>query len=192
MSDPELVDLCKAIYRKHREAIDLIVEYSATSRVLDASEEKANEIVGKKMVTRTVNRVWFLPGEMALFQTEMDSGWGFLPKPYPVMWWFYYYKYRGKIQLSMEVGPIADPEYRLRLSGKIREAGFSFSNYAIKKQAKFTRIVSLVHTLPKGDQGEPEDDPEHVAKVAGDMWEKAWADGKKIVEVLRGCRPVHA
>jgi hypothetical protein len=35
MSDPELVDLCKAIYRKHREAIDLIVEYGASSRVLD-------------------------------------------------------------------------------------------------------------------------------------------------------------
>jgi hypothetical protein len=28
-----------------------------------------------------------------------------------------------------------------------------------------------------------------VAKVAGDMWEKAWGEGKKIVEILRNCRP---
>jgi len=189
MSDPELVGLCKAIYRKHREAIDLINEYGASSRVVDACEEKVNELVGKNMVTRTVNQVWFLPREMTLFQTDMTTGWGFLPKSYPVMWWFYYRKDQGKLQLSMEVGPIADPDYRIRLLGKIKEAGFSFSKSAIRKEAKFTRIISLVHTLQRDDQGEVNDDPEHVAKIAGELWEKAWKEGKKIVDVLKSCKP---
>ena len=122
MSDPELVELCKAIYRKHREAIDLIMEYGASTRVLDACEDKAKELVGKDMVTRTGNRVWFIPREMALFQMDMSSGWGFLSPPYPVMWWFYYRKDQGKLQLSMEVGPIADPDYRIYLLGKIRRS----------------------------------------------------------------------
>lgn len=189
MSDPELVDLCKTIYRKHREAIDLIVEYGATSKVLDACEEKVIEFVGKKLVTRTGDRVWFLPREMALFPTEMAPGWGFLPKPYPIMWWFYYYKDKGKLQLSMEIGPISDQDYRLRLVKKVKGAGFIFSKYAFREKARFTRIVSLVHTLEKGDQGEPNDDPEHIAKVAGDLWAKGWGEGKKIVEVLNKCKP---
>jgi len=49
--------------------------------------------------------------------------------------------------------------------------------------------VSLVHTLEKGDQGEPNDDPEHIAKLAGDLWTKGWGEGKKIVEVLKKCKP---
>jgi hypothetical protein len=191
MKDKELGDLCKAIYRKHKEAIELIVQYGSTSQVLEACEEKAKELVGEGQVHRSVNRVWFLPKEMALFQPEMSSGWGFIPAShrFPVMWWFFYYKDRGKIQLSMEVGPIADPDYRIRLLGKIKEAGFTFSKSAFRKEAKFTRIISLFQTLQKDDQGEANDEPEHVAKVAGELWKKGWAEGKKIVDVLKNCRP---
>jgi len=67
--------------------------------------------------------------------------------------------------------------------------GFKISNYAFREKAIFTRIDSLVHTLEKGDQGEPNDDPEHIAKVAGDLWAKGWGEGKKIVEVLKKCKP---
>jgi hypothetical protein len=189
MNDPELLELCKAIYRKHREAIDLIVEYGVSSKVLDVCEEKVNELVGKDMVTRTANRVWFVPREMALFRTEMGQGWGFLPRPYPIMWWFYYRKDQGKLQLSMEVGPIADPDYRIRLLGKTKDAGFTFSKGAIRKEAKFTRILSFVHTLNKDDQGESHDDPEYLSKVAGDLWKKGWEEGKRIVDVLKTCKP---
>ena len=75
------------------------------------------------------------------------------------------------------------------IAPKIKETGFNFSKGAIRKEAKFTRIFSLVHTLQKNDQGEPDDDPEHVIKAAGDLWEKGWRDGKKIVDVLKKCKP---
>ena len=180
MNDPELVDLCKAIYRKHREAIDLIVEYGASSKVLDVCEEKAIKFVGKNMVTRTANRVWFLPREMALFQTEMASGWGFLPKPYPVMWWFYYNKDKGRLRLTLEVGPIADSEYRIRLLKRIEESGFSFwKKIAFRKEAKFTQIFSVAQKVEPGDQGEADNDPEIVGKAAADLWEKGWSEGRR-------------
>ena len=38
MQDDELVDLCKTIYRKHKEAIDLIVEWGATTQFTAALE----------------------------------------------------------------------------------------------------------------------------------------------------------
>ena len=40
MQDEELVRLCKRIYRKHREAIDLIMEYGVSSQVLDACAKR--------------------------------------------------------------------------------------------------------------------------------------------------------
>lgn len=190
MSDPELVNLCKTIYRKHREAIDLIVEYGASSRVLDVCEERASQFVGKNMVTRTVNRVWFLPREMALFHTEMGPGWGFLPRTYPVMWWFYYHKNRGKLQLCMEVGPIADSKFRLRLLKRIEKAGFTFwKKGAFREEAKYTRILSVMYKLQSNDQEETDNDPEVIAKAAAELWAKGWAEGKKILEVLKSCKP---
>jgi hypothetical protein len=190
MSDPELVNLCKTIYRKHREAIDLIVEYGASSRVLDVCEERASQFVGKNRVTRTVNRVWFLPREMALFQTEMGPGWGFLPRTYPVMWWFYYHKHRGKLQLCMEVGPIADSKFRLRLLKRIEKAGFTFwKKGAFREEAKYTRILSVMYKLQSNDQEETDNDPEVIAKAAAELWAKGWAEGKKILEVLKSCKP---
>ena len=190
MSDPELVALCKAIYQKHREAIDLIFEYGASSRIIDACEEITSEVTEKGMVARTANRVWFLPPEMALFETEFGPGWGFLPKQYPIWWWFYHNKDRGILKLCMEVGPIADPEYRIRLLRRIEEAEFSFwKKGAFRKEAKYTRILNVTSKLPSKDQGEVDDTPEIVGKIARDLWARGWAEGKKIVEVLKECRP---
>jgi hypothetical protein len=150
----------------------------------------ANEFVGKNLVARTVNRVWFLPREMALCHTEMGPGWSFLPKTYPVMWWFYYHKNRGKLQLCMEVGPIADSKYRLRLLKRIEKAGFSFwKKGAFREESKYTRILSVMYNLQSNDQEDTDNDPEVIAKVAAELWAKGWADGKKIVEVLKSCKP---
>jgi len=117
--------------------------HGATSKVLDACEEKVIGIVGKNMDTRTGDRVWFLPREMALIHTEMAPGWGFLPKPYPIMWWFYYYKDKGKLQLSMEIGPISDQDYRLRLVKKVKGAGFIFSKYASERKRDLPESSAL-------------------------------------------------
>ncbi len=190
MKDRELVDLCKAIYRKHREAIDLIVKYGASSQVLEAVEATAKELVGPERLTRTPNSVWFLPKEMAQFETEMSAGWDFLPTRFPVMWWFHYHKKSGKLQLVMEVGPVADPALRKDLLTAMKEVGFSFwEKGAFRDTAKFTRVISMIHKLRLTDDGEPDDSPEYIMKIAEELWVKGWAEGKKVVEVLKKCKP---
>ena len=38
MQDKKLIDLCKTIYKKHKDAIDLIVDYGMTSQFQTAAE----------------------------------------------------------------------------------------------------------------------------------------------------------
>jgi hypothetical protein len=188
MQDSELVQLCKTIYRKHREAIDLVVQYGASSQVLDACEDMVRKLPNLEFRLRTGNRVWFLPKEMAAAQQEVIPGFSFLSRQFPVMWWFSYRKKVGKVQLSMEVGPIEDADLRIRLLEGAKKVGFSFSRSALdrSKKAKYTRILSKVKELRKNDEGDPDDSPEYVETVASALWEKAWADGKKVVGALKG------
>jgi len=193
MNDRDLVDLCKKIYGRHREAIDWIVQLGASNQVLDACEALANDLVGADRVTKTVNRVFLLPKEMAQFEITRGSGWGFLPTQYPVMWWYYFGKNISNLKLVMEVGPIADPDYRIRLLKNIKKAGFVFrEKKAFGGAAKYTRILRLSQKLRAkegGEEGDIDDSPAYITSVAQDLWKKGWADGKKIVEILKACKP---
>lgn len=188
MQDSELVQLCKTIYRKHREAIDLVVQYGASSQVLDACEGMVRQLPDLEFHQTTSDSVWFLPREMAAVQEEVLSGWPFLSRQFPIMCWLRYRKKVGKLQLSMEVGPIEDADLRIRLLEAAKKAGFSFSKSALdrSKESKYTRLVSKVKELRKTDDGDPDDSLEYVEKVASDLWEKAWTEGEKLVGALEG------
>lgn len=188
MQDAELIDLCKTIYRRHREAIDLIVEYGASSQVIDACEERLRGLVECEFVKNAGQMLWFLPDEMGKLERELQlrSDWRFLPRHVPVMCWYAYHKKPGKLQAVMEVGPVADGELRKRLLTAIKDAGFPISEKrAFAEGAKFTRIVSEIRKLRATDDGEPDDDPEYIKKMAESLWEKLWGEGSKITEVLR-------
>jgi hypothetical protein len=61
MEDNDVTDLCKSIYRKHREAIDLIVECGRASKfeeVVNAALEKEG---GFDVLSSNSTAVWFLP-----------------------------------------------------------------------------------------------------------------------------------
>jgi len=186
MQDLELVQLCKTIYRKHRDAIDLVVQHGASSQVLEGCEEVVKQLGDLEFYTRTSSSVWFLTSEMAKAQREILTGWSFLTRRFPVMCWFHYRKKVGKLQLSMEVGPLEDHDLRAKLLTSIKEAGFKVPDAAIdpSEKRKFTRILTEVKRLKRNEQGEPDDSPEYVKEVAEALWEKAWGEGKKIVGVL--------
>ncbi len=185
MEDEELVTLCKAVYRKHREAIDLIVQYGGSSQVLDSCEAAISSIVGPEYVQRTMNRVWFLPKAMAQSQRDVLAGWGVLKRRVPVLWWFHYKKKTGKLQLTMEVGPIEDSDLRIRLLKALKEADFSFwEKGAFRREAKYTRILTKGQALRKTEDGDHDDAPDYVRGVAESLWKKAWHEGEKVVNVL--------
>lgn len=185
MQDEGLVELCKTIYRKHREAIDLIVEYGTSSQVLEACETQITDLVPSEFVTKWSNRVWFIPNEMVAHQAEVLTGWKALPRRLPIVCWFFHGRKRGMLQAVMEVGPIAESETRIRLMHALKNAGFQFGEAgAFRNEAKFTRIVSKIQKLRKNEDGDPDEDTEYIQQVTKTLWEKLWADGHKITRVL--------
>ncbi len=187
MQDEQLIDLCKTIYRKHREAIDLIVEYGASSGVRGAVQEEIATLVDCNFVLPVGSGVWFLPNEMAKhLPPALDlSAWTHLPRKVPVVWWFGYWKKPGKLGLVLEVGPIADGPTRTRLLKAIKQKDFAVPKHAFKEGAKFTRILSKWQKLRSNEDGEPDDDPDYVKSVAKSLWTNLWPEGAKITEVLK-------
>ncbi len=187
MQDDELIDLCKTIYRKHHEAIDLIVEYGASSQVLDACEEAAPTLVDCEFVVRRRGLVWFLPRQMGDHQRAGSfSSWPFLPQPVAVMCWYQYGKRSGRLRLTLEVGPVSEPTLRIRLLKAIKKAGFSFGEKsAFKAGPKYTRILSMSHKLRTNEDGDVDDNPEYVKEIAKSLWKKFWDEGGKITGVLK-------
>lgn len=187
MQDEELSDLCKTIYRKHRDAIDLIVEYGASSQVTESCQERLQSLVECEFIKPAHSRLFFLPKEMGRHQPDVGlAGWQFLPRHVAVACWFFFGKKTGKLHAVMEVGPVSDGSVRRRLLEAVKNAGFSFSEKAaFKEGAKFTRIVSKIQRLRTNEDGEPDDDPEYIQDVTGSLWEKMWGEGQKIMQVLK-------
>ncbi len=185
MQDEELVNLCRSIYRKHRDAIELIVQFGAASKILDSCQDAVSEIIDPVFTVIARNRVWFLPKEMAKHQKPVLSGWKYLPERLPVVWWFQYQKKRGKIQLTMEMGPVENSALRIRLLKKIQDAGFKIGDKAFREEALFTRISTLTRKLSTNEEGEIDDTDEYLHGLVKSMWEKSWGENSGIVDVFK-------
>ena len=187
MQDEELVKLCKRIYRKHREAIDLITEYGVSSQVLDACEAKLQELVKTDFVQHARSYLWFVPSEMAaaLSEVKLLGGWSFLTKQYPIVWFCCFNKKTGRLHLIMEVGPMADSANRIALLKALARAGFSIKEKAFDEDTKFTRVVSESRKLRLTEDGAVDDSSEYIQGTVEALWNKAWSEGKKIVEALK-------
>lgn len=186
MEDQELVDLCKRIYQKHRSAIDLIVEYGTSSRIMDACEAAIVELVQCEFVLRKGSAVWFLPKDMAKYLPAVPlNGWQSLPRSVAIMCWCHFKKKNSRLQFLMEVGPIADADMRIRLLTEIRAAGFSFGKKALERGAKFTRLLSETKTIQVDEEGQPRDDTAYIHGVVKSQWDKLWGKGAAICGVLK-------
>ena len=185
MQDDELVELCKAIYRKHKAAIDLITSYGAASQVVDYCYETTLKFKDIAHTQKTVNRVWFVTKDMSNVKEEELNGWGFLEKKHPVYWWFHFNKKRGKLQLSLEVGPIPDYEKRKKLLEALKSIGFSFWEGGFKEGAKFTRIYSTNKKLPLNEDGDFDDSLDKVSSITNTLWEKSIEERDKINTLLK-------
>lgn len=187
MQDQELIDLCKTIYRKHREAIDLIVEYGAVSNVNDACIETIESLVECEFIQpKGSSSVWFLPKKLGTLATSQQmSGWSFLPRSVPIMFWYYYRKETGRMVLFLEVGPIADSEKRILLLKAIQENGLAIRDTGFRDDAKYTRIISVREYLKKDDEGEPDLSDESINATTTSLWKKQQEDYEKVLNALK-------
>lgn len=186
MQDTKLIELCKTIYRRHRDAIDLIVEYGASSRVIDVAESVLADRAKPEFMHHMGRRLWFIPEEMGRLLPNVDLlQWGFLPRPTPICCWLETASDFSKLWIRMEVGPITDSALRIVLLKRLADAGFKYWKGGLQEGAKFTRILTVSQTLRKDGDGEPDQSEEYLQKVIESLWEKFWREGKAIIPVLK-------
>jgi PD-(D/E)XK nuclease superfamily protein len=186
MQDQELVDLCKAIYHKHREAIDMIVEYGTASSVVEAIQAEIESLMDCEFVVPRSAIAWFLPKAMAEHApTQEVCSWTFPPRKVPILCWCRFAKDRQQLNLIMEVGLMDNPQSRIRLLQAAKESGFKIGKQGFNETAKFTRILRVNQKLSAPDEDESSPSEEYLRQEYGKLWKKFWKDGERIVDVLK-------
>ncbi|MCX5806249.1 MAG: PD-(D/E)XK nuclease family protein [Proteobacteria bacterium] len=167
MQDKELEDLCKSIYRKHKGAIDLIVQYGATTGFGEAADGFITKNHSKfKQTYSAPGELWFVPKEWARAMHEYEPvvGWR---SPYPVSLWFVRYQQAQKVSIILEVGPMTDGTFRQQLVKAFAKAGFRTTEKSYREDARYTRVYSRSHKVR--DLG----DSDEIKEVIEELWQQS-------------------
>lgn len=144
MQDKPITDLCRAIYRKHRDAINLIVNYGMTSQfeegVARAMEQHAKDY---ELLSSWASWAWFIPRSWAEVVPENSEAgtWDHLPRRLSVACWFNRVSpHSTRIHLVFEVCRMTDPALRLSCVKALKDAGFKLYKQAFKEDARYSRF----------------------------------------------------
>jgi hypothetical protein len=170
MQDAELVNLCKEIYRRHHEAIDLIVDYGRQSPFQSVVEEVLKDHKCEILLSGP-SWVWFLPTEWRSLIPEncVASGWARLSRPVSVCFWLNNEDGR-RVKLVFECAAMKDPQLRLSLVNNLKAAGFKLLNKAFDADATYSRFFTHHETVD--DPSDPEAVKRAVAKCMQRVAEK--------------------
>lgn len=138
MQDDDLVELCKTIYRKHREAIDLIVQYGMTSAFKMASEDTLGGAGGHEVLSSSPSSVWFLPDTWSPLLPENGVAWSHLKRPVSVCCWIDIYE--ETLYSHFEVCKMDDKALRLKCVTALKATGFSLTSKAFNEDATYSRF----------------------------------------------------
>ncbi len=138
MQDESLVDLCKTIYRRHREAIDIIVEYGMIGVGPQAVDDVLTKEGDYEILCSRTNTVWFLPKSWSDIIPENCTRWRHLRRRVSIACWFVFLK--DKIGLIFELAQMDDTLLRLTCAKKLQEAGFKLMKKAFDENAKYSRF----------------------------------------------------
>lgn len=187
MQDQDIIDLCKRIYRRHREAIDLIIEHGTSSEVYDNCAETIARLVDSSfapVVSR--KRIWFVPKEVAIVVPPVDmAGWKWLPHATPVCFWLRYSRSNMRAQITLEVGPVADKAIRHRILKEAEAHGIPVKEKQFET-AKYARLITESMALKENaETGEAEQSADYIQEVCKTLWQKTWSKAKPIVPALQ-------
>jgi hypothetical protein len=177
MQDNALVDLCQKIYRKHREAIKLIIEYGEVS----SFSQLASEIVGHadcEILKKAPKNLWFIPTSWAKVVPENSMVWTFLWRPVSVVCWMELLQ--DKIHLVFEVSRMNDPALRMSCVKALSESGFKLNKRAFKEGATYSRFYSWSRPVRASD------DEEEMRDAIERLFGKAKEEFPKVEAVLKG------
>jgi len=167
MQDEEIVKLCKEVYRKHKDAIDLIVEWGATSQFGVAVESFITENNNLIQLSKRPSSVWFIPKTWKSKMPPCSNRWTFLSEPYPVACWFVFRQKSSKVGIVIEVGSMEDSKKRLKLINAFQDKGFKIGKKGFSSEAKYTRVHSIYRSLTDPDNAE------EMGKQINELWKKS-------------------
>jgi hypothetical protein len=140
MRDETLAELCKKIYRKHREAIDLIVEYGTVSICPQVAEEVLREEGEYEILASLSRTLWFLPSMWSKLIPANGTVWKAFSRPVSVAGFFDFH--HNKVWLLFELTRMDDAKLRLDCAQALDRAGFKLSKKAFDENATYSRFLS--------------------------------------------------
>lgn len=177
MEDERLQKLCKQIYSKHKEAVDLIVSYASGS-----FNEATELFIGKHTELKGLHQgnkwLWFLPIKFMNSLPLVEAGW---QVPYPICFWFRCNEEDKTLQLKIEVGPFLNSNLRADFLSYLKENGKDFFKIGKNLEkaisnpdAKYTRIWNKTEEL---------DNSQNPNDITVKM-DKLYSQAKPIIEEL--------
>ncbi len=175
MQDEELEKLCKSIYRKHRDAIDLIVSYGASSRLNEACVEALAELgISEEkgaVIQECGNMLFFLPKELVQVTKEVElTRWKRLNYQFPYYCWFRSSSKGEKLSLCFEIGPVADYKLRSQIIKIFDKEDFKLTKAAFKEGSVYSRAYSDRASIL--DAIESENEFDELKKIATRLYKK--------------------
>lgn len=179
VASDELIKACRDIYRQHRTALDLIIEYGQESVLSQAFALFLEDNVYLKALRSSINRVYFYHSEwlnISEFPKADALRWA---GDFPVLLWFELSG--GRLHLRLEVGPLQSNdnvkrsvlihELRSRFKGKDRQS----------RGNTYTRIKTISHQIPEDCSVEDLYDAMKIlwGNLGGDSIAKSVADAVK-------------
>lgn len=151
MENDVIVDLCKNIYRKHKNAIDIIIKYSKTSVLDPIFDDFIKDHPGIIESYRNNYSFWFIPPDIAEILPTMNHIW---QSPYPFSFWFYYEMERNSMGMILEIGPWNDQNSRLEFINYLSANKIKLNKRAFSADAKYTRVFSKYNKFTKWENEE--------------------------------------
>ncbi|NQT03011.1 MAG: PD-(D/E)XK nuclease family protein [Planctomycetes bacterium] len=167
MQDEQIINLCKEIYRKHKDAIDLIVEWGANSQFEAAAESFINDNPDLIPLYFGPRRLWCIPKKWEIILSPCSNRWKHLPKPYPIVCWFSFRQKVSKIGFVIEIGSMENSDERLRLVEAFIKEDFKVSKKALRPEAIYTRVHSVYRSFSDPD------DQDDLRKCIDETWKKS-------------------
>jgi hypothetical protein len=176
MRNEAVMQLCKKIYREHKDAIDLISEYGMTNEFRQVSNECLSQH-NFHVLYSTNRQVWFVPKSWMQIVPANGTAWRHMDPPLSIVCWIT--QREADLRLLFEVSGMDDSKLRRRCVERLSAAGFKFGKAAFEMEAKYSRFLHL--TIPLNDA----DDAEQLQSAFGELVEKAMPHFQKAETVLK-------
>ncbi|ACA98248.1 MULTISPECIES: PD-(D/E)XK nuclease family protein [Cyanophyceae] len=161
MENLEVKNLCKQIYKDHKEALDLIYEYKEDTEFEDSAREFIQSIDVEEIFINGKS-AWFIPKKLndSLGKTLKGAGEEKWCNNLPFAFWFPAQK--DKIGIIIEVRPFDLPSLRTAFLKHLRNHGFDkkidgfneISDRSLRPEARYTRIFSKYSKFEEWDNKE--------------------------------------